>query len=53
MVPAEPPKLQKMVVAGDKIFRAGGDSAFEDAVVARVFRDGVYALLCFDVFCET
>jgi hypothetical protein len=43
---AEPPKLQKMIVAGDNIFRLGGDSAFEDAVVRGVFRDAFYALLC-------
>jgi hypothetical protein len=38
-----------MIVASDKIFRLGGDSAFEDAVVGRIFRDGLYALLRLDV----
>jgi hypothetical protein len=42
---SEVPKLQKMIVAGNKKFRPGCDSAFKDAVVGRIFRDGVYALL--------
>jgi hypothetical protein len=38
-----------MIVASDKISRLGCEGAFEDAVVGRVFRDGVYTLLRLDV----
>jgi hypothetical protein len=46
---AEVPQSQKMIVAGNKLFRLGGNSAFMDAIGGRVFRDGVYTLLRFDV----
>jgi hypothetical protein len=42
---AESTELQKMIVTGDNIFRLGSDSAFEDAIVCRVFLYGFYALL--------
>jgi hypothetical protein len=38
---AEPPKFQKMIVTGDKIFGSGGNGAFKYAVISRIFRDGV------------
>jgi hypothetical protein len=41
---AEVPRFQKMIVAGNEIFRLGGDSTFEDAFVGRVVRDGIYTL---------
>jgi hypothetical protein len=46
-------KLEQMFVSTHQIIRAARGRTFEDAVVSRVFFDGVYSLLWFDMLCET
>ena len=46
-------KLEQMLVSTHQIIRIARGRTFEDAVVSRVFFDGVYSLLWFDVLCET
>jgi hypothetical protein len=46
-------KLEQVLVSTHQIIRTARGRTFEDAVVSRVFFDGIYSLLWFDMLCET
>jgi len=44
---------KQVLVSTHQIIRTARGRTFEDAVVSRVFFDGIYSLLWFDMLCET